>query len=69
MVYEITDSASHVLEWRYFKDYSISEGDDAGWVDLVEWSGGGGGSPPPSLGPLSEALDTNLSFTTDGDAE
>ena len=73
MVYTITDSSSHILEWRYFKDYSVSEEDDSGWVDLVEWSGGSGGSPPPppppSLGPLSEALDTNLSFTTDGDAE
>jgi len=69
MTYTITDSSSHILEWRYFKDYSVSEGDDSGWVDLVEWSGGSGGSPPPSVGPLSEALDTNLSFTKDGDAE
>jgi len=48
------------------KDYSVSEGDDSGWLDLVEWSGG---SQPPSVGPLSEALDTNLSFTTEGDAD
>ncbi|MHC4535366.1 MAG: hypothetical protein ACYS6K_15555 [Planctomycetota bacterium] len=66
MVYTITDSSSHILEWRYFKDYSVSEGDDSGWIDLVEWSGG---SPLPPVGPLSEALDTNLIFETDGDAE
>jgi hypothetical protein len=69
MIYTITDSSSHILEWRYFKDYSVSEGDDSGWIDLVEWSGGSGGSQPPSVGPLSEAVDTNLSLTTAGDAE
>jgi hypothetical protein len=69
MTYTITDSSSHILEWRYFKDYSVSEGDDSGWIDLVEWSGGSQPPQPPSIGPLSEALDTNLSFTTDGDAE
>ncbi len=55
---------SHTLEWRYVKDYSVSEGDDCGWVDKVEW----GGAQPPS-GSLSEALDTTLSFTTDGSAD
>ena len=66
MNYTITDSSSHILEWRYFKDYSVSEGDDSGWIDLVEWSGG---AQPPSDDPLSRALDNNLSFATDGDAE
>ncbi|MBC8471715.1 MAG: hypothetical protein H8D56_19820 [Planctomycetes bacterium] len=66
MTYTITDSSSHILEWRYFKDYSVSQGDDSGWVDLVEWSGS---SQPPSVGPLSEALDTSLIFATEGDAE
>ncbi|MBW7989638.1 MAG: hypothetical protein FVQ84_06430 [Planctomycetes bacterium] len=66
MAYTITDSSSHILEWRYFKDFSVSEGDDSGWIDLVEWSGG---SQPPSVGPLSEAVDSNLNFTTAGDAE
>ena len=37
MTYEITGSALHTLKWRYFKDSSISEGDDCGWVDKVEW--------------------------------
>jgi hypothetical protein len=69
MVYEITDSSSHILEWRYFKDYSVSEGDDSGWIDFVEWSGTSQPPQPPTGGPLSEALDTTLGFTTDGDAE
>jgi hypothetical protein len=66
MMYTITGSGLHTLEWRYVKDYIISEGDDSGWVDLVEWSGG---SQPPAGGPLSDALDTNLNLITDGDAE
>jgi thioredoxin len=37
MTYEITGSALHTLEWRYFKDRTVSEGDDCGWVDKVEW--------------------------------
>jgi hypothetical protein len=69
MTYTITESGSHILEWRYFKDYSVSGGDDSGWIDLVEWSGGIQPPQPPSGGPLSEALDTNLSIATDGDAE
>ncbi|MCH7556097.1 MAG: hypothetical protein IIB56_01425 [Planctomycetes bacterium] len=56
---------SHTLEWRYVKDYSVSEGDDRGWVDKLEWDNGI--QPPPDS--LSEALDTTLSFTTDGSAD
>jgi len=66
MMYAISNLGSHTLEWRYVKDYSVSDGDDCGWVDKVEWSGS---SQPPSSDPLSEALDTNLSFTTTGDAD
>jgi hypothetical protein len=66
MIYTITEPGSHSLEWRYVKDFSVSEGDDSSWVDQVEWSGLG---QPPSGGPLSEALDTNLSFITGGDRE
>ncbi len=36
MTYTITASGSHTLEWRYVKDYSVSEGDDCGWVDKME---------------------------------
>ena len=38
MTYEITSSALHTLEWRYFKDGSMSRGDDCGWVDKVVWT-------------------------------
>jgi hypothetical protein len=67
MIYTITEPGSHTLEWRYVKDYSESAGEDSGWVDQVEWSGSS--QPPPSGGPLSEALDTDLNFSTSGDAE
>ena len=67
MTYTITDSGLHTLEWRYVKDYSISEKDDCGWVDKLEWDGGF----PPPLPPdsLSGALDTSLSFNTGGSAD
>ncbi len=64
MTYTITASGSHTLEWRYTKDGSYSSGNDCGWADKVEWDDGT--QPPP--GPLSEALDTTLGFTTDGSA-
>ncbi|MCC5789985.1 MAG: choice-of-anchor D domain-containing protein, partial [Opitutales bacterium] len=28
---------SHVLRWEYVKDFIISEGHDAGWIDAVSW--------------------------------
>ena len=65
MTYTIPASGSHTLEWRYVKDYSVSEGDDCGWVDKFEWVEGA----QPIPGSLSEALDTTLSFTTDGSAD
>ncbi|MCP4259596.1 MAG: hypothetical protein GY774_19105 [Planctomycetes bacterium] len=37
MTHDITGSTSHTLEWRYFKEGSMSSGDDCGWVDKVEW--------------------------------
>lgn len=36
-VYQI-DAGSHTLQWRYRKDWSMSEGMDAGFVDLVSWA-------------------------------
>ncbi|GAF99456.1 unnamed protein product, partial [marine sediment metagenome] len=65
MTYTITASGSHTLEWRYAKDCSVSDGSDCGWADKLEWDDGG--QPPPDS--LSEALDTTLSFTTDGSAD
>jgi len=46
----------------------VDFGSDCGWVDKLQWM-----SivlpPPPPPGNLSEALDTNLGFTTGGDAK
>jgi hypothetical protein len=69
MMYAISDLGLHTLKWRYVKDYSVSEGDDCGWIDLVEWSGSSGSSQPPSGGSLSEALDTSLTLSTGGDVD
>ena len=33
-------AGEHILEWRYSKDASVSEGDDAAWVDDLEISSG-----------------------------
>jgi hypothetical protein len=59
------DSGSHTLEWRYFKDRSVSDDSDCGWVDKLECV------PTPALAPdpLSEAMDTTLSFSTGGRAD
>ena len=35
--YSIT-SGSHTLKWAYTKDYSVSTGSDAGWLDKVEFT-------------------------------
>ena len=66
VAYTIIEPGTHTLEWRYVKDYNRNEGDDCGWVDLVEWSGS---MQPPIVTPLSEALDTSLNLTTGGEAE
>jgi len=66
MVYTISGSGLHTVDWRYVKDKSLSTGSDTGWVDQLEWSGE---IQPPTGSPLSEAMDTNLSFTTAGEAE
>ena len=31
----IVSPDSHELKWRYVKDWSVSEGNDAGWVDAL----------------------------------
>jgi RHS repeat-associated protein len=39
--YNLTGSGNRTLVWRYVKDGSVSEGDDCGWVDWLQWSGDG----------------------------
>jgi hypothetical protein len=55
MIYTL-NSSSHTLEWRYFKDRSVSDNSDCGWVDQVEWDG----DPQPTL-PLDAWLNINSS--------
>ena len=38
----ITAEGSHMVEWRYTKDGSVSSGSDCGWVDDVVWTPTGG---------------------------
>jgi hypothetical protein len=66
MMYTIAEPGSHILEWRYIKDESIDRGEDAGWVDLVEWSDS---TESPVLSALSEALDTSMEMVKGGAAE
>jgi len=71
--YTISTLGLHVLEWRYVKDAGRDCGSDCGWVDKVEWvtppePPSPSPPPPPPFGLLSEALDTDLSFTTGGSA-
>jgi parallel beta-helix repeat protein len=61
--YTISTLGSHTLEWRYVKDKGTDSGSDCGWVDKLEWVP----TLPPD--PLSEALDTALSFTTGGNED
>ncbi|MCP4612018.1 MAG: hypothetical protein GY845_25230 [Planctomycetes bacterium] len=68
MTYEITSEGSHILEWRYVRDNSQSEGNSGrAWVDRMRWSGGT--QPLLVVHPLSEALDTSVNSTTGGEAE
>jgi RHS repeat-associated protein len=43
--YSITGSGTHSLLWQYVKDGSDDEGDDAGWVDYLQWTPSGGNTP------------------------
>ena len=35
--FEIAGTGPHVLRWAYVKDIAMSEGEDCGWLDCVEW--------------------------------
>ena len=35
--YYIASTGTHVLKWSYEKDYSISDGLDAGWIDFIKF--------------------------------
>jgi len=63
--YMIGTFGPHTLRWRYVKDWCGNGGSDSAWVDKVVWESSN--ATPPS-GPLEEALDTNLTLTTGGNA-
>ena len=48
--YNIT-AGPHTLQWRYTKDGSVDDNQDAAWVDQVVWNGSGGGSDNPTPTP------------------
>jgi len=37
--YNVTGEGQHTFKWRYIKDSSVSEGDDRGYVDYLQWTG------------------------------
>jgi hypothetical protein len=53
MTYPVTGTGPHTLEWRYIKDAGASGGQDAAWVDKLQWTGGGQpASAPGNTGQL-----------------
>jgi len=56
-------AGSRTLKWVYVKDSTVDEGEDCGWVDALTV---GTESITPNPDELSEALDSDLYFTTRG---
>ncbi len=57
-------SGTHTLKWEYSKDYSISYGEDCGWVDKVEYGGEGAeGNPDIEVDPTSFTVTLNQGDT------
>ena len=60
-------SGSHTLKWEYTKDYSVSSGSDAGWLDKVDLQIPG--VPVPDIkangsdGPITVSSSTPVSVT------
>jgi len=72
----ISGYGTHTLKWSYIKDVSVSNGFDAGWVDVVSWeasplgqytvtpSAGANGSISPSTAQtLTEGTTTSFTIT------
>ncbi len=64
-------SGVHILRWKYSKDYSVSSGSDAGWVDLVTYTSGrpwqilSGVNPESVLGANTDGLLTDAELVGD----
>jgi subtilisin family serine protease len=62
-------AGTHVFEWEYAKDFSVSDGYDTMWLDDISWPGGGvtdfeGSSSLP--GGFSTGGDANWAVVSDG---
>jgi len=56
--YPVSDG-THTFKWSYTKDYSVSNGSDAGWVDLIDFPAIG--SPTyPTIGVSPSSLATTI---------
>jgi len=44
--YDVNNTNSHALKWRFVRNGSGDGGDDCGWVDFVQWTG-----PSPAQDP------------------
>ncbi len=68
--YQILDTGTLTLQWRYAKDISLSEGADAGWVDAVSWVPNGVLPPEITSQPQSQTVEAgnnvNLSVNVGG---
>jgi hypothetical protein len=54
VIVQITGTGTHSIDWKYIKDVTRSLGEDAAWVDKVEWYPGATptpASPTPTLTP------------------
>ncbi len=59
----ISGSGRHEIKWNYTKDWSVTKGQDCGWVDQVQWTA----STVPGF---AEALDTTAtSVYTSGSSD
>ncbi|NTV84373.1 MAG: T9SS type A sorting domain-containing protein, partial [Bacteroidales bacterium] len=55
------EKGAHIFKWDYTKDYSLSNGNDCGWVDYIQLPAFADpvGVPSPATGQLSMALYPN----------
>ena len=59
----ISGSGRHDIKWNYTKDWSVTKGQDCGWVDQVQWTAS-------SVPGFAEALDTTAtSVSTSGSSD
>lgn len=61
--YQVTETGTLTLQWRYAKDDSLSEGADAGWVDAVSWVPNGVLPPEISSQPQGQTVEAGNTVT------